>query len=109
MEHPSRSRTAGKAFAIASALGYGASLPQSRLAFDEGTNALTVGFLRYLALATLLGAWIAFRRAPLTRPLGRRQYGVALVLGACFASVSLGTLLGSSFMAVSICMNYYPR
>lgn len=94
-------RAAGTLFAIASALGYGASLPLSRLAFDEGTNALTVAFLRYVALAVLLGAWCAVRGRH-SRTLRPRERLLSLLLGACFASVSLGTLLGSSVMAVSL-------
>jgi DME family drug/metabolite transporter len=91
----------GRLFALASALGYGASLPLSRLAFDHGTNALTVAFLRYVALTLVLFAGLALarRRAPRLTP---RQSLHAGLLGACFATVSLGTLLGTTFMPVSL-------
>jgi len=91
----------GRLFALASALGYGASLPLSRLAFDHGTNALTVAFLRYVALTAVLLAWalVARRAAPALTP---RQRGHAILLGVCFAAVSLGTLLGASYMPVSL-------
>ena len=97
----SDARAAGTLFAVASALGYGASLPLSRLAFDEGTNALTVALLRYVALTVLLGGWYAFRARPERAPRPRERV-LSLVLGVCFASVTLGTLLASSVMAVSL-------
>ncbi len=92
---------AGRVLALASALGYGASLPLSRLAFDEGTNALTVCFLRYVALSVLLAAWLAASRRP-GAALAPRERATSLLLGVCFASVSLGTLLGATWMAVSL-------
>jgi drug/metabolite transporter (DMT)-like permease len=91
----------GRLFALASALGYGASLPLSRLAFDHGTNALTVAFLRYLALTLVLHGGLAIARRGTPR-LTPRQGLHAGLLGACFAVVSLGTLLGTTFMPVSL-------
>ena len=92
---------AGRIFAVVSALGYGASLPLSRLAFDEGTNALTVALLRYLALSLVLLGWVVLTRHARTALSGRER-SFSLLLGGCFALVSFGTLYGATFMAVSI-------
>ncbi len=93
--------TKGRLFALISALGYGASLPLSRLAFDHGTNALTVAFLRYVALTAVLAGWVLLARRG-SRALDGRQRAYGVVLGGCFAAVSLGTLLGATYMPVSL-------
>ena len=56
--------------AVLSAVCYGAALPLSRLAYDYGTNALTILTLRYLAIILLLGMWLrvtgtTFHMAPI--------------------------------------------
>jgi drug/metabolite transporter (DMT)-like permease len=83
---------AGRIFAVVSALGYGASLPLSRLAFDEGTNALTVALLRYLALSLVLLGWVVLTRHARTALSGRER-SFSLLLGGCFALVSFTVLV----------------
>ncbi len=75
--------------AVLSAVCYGAALPLSRLAYDHGSNALTILTLRYLAIALLLGIWLrvtgsSFQMAP-------RLILASAVVGVCFVAVSGGT------------------
>ena len=85
---------------VTSALGYGAALPLSRLAYDHGCNALTILTLRYLAIALLMGLWLRVTRTP-TRVSTRGLLSSALV-GVCFVSVSGGTLLSVSYIPVNL-------
>lgn len=86
--------------AVLSAVFYGAALPLSRLAYDYGTNALTILSLRYLAIVVLLGIWLrvtgaSFRLAP-------RLILASAAVGACFVAVSGGTLASVSFIPVNL-------
>jgi drug/metabolite transporter (DMT)-like permease len=86
--------------AVLSALCYGAALPLSRLAYDHGSNALTIMTLRYLAIIVLLGLWLgvtgsSFRMAP-------RLVLASAAVGVCFVAVSGGTLASVTFIAVNL-------
>lgn len=83
-----------------SAICYGASLPLSRLAYDHGTNALTIIALRYLAIVLLLGVWLrvtgsSFRMAP-------RMVLASALVGVCFLAVSGGLLTSVMFIPVNL-------
>lgn len=92
----------GRLFALASAFGYGSALPLSRLAFDDGTNAVTVAFLRYVALALMLGTWVVAAAPGRAQPLRAREIAASLLLGVAYFGVSIGTLLAASRMSVSL-------
>jgi drug/metabolite transporter (DMT)-like permease len=86
--------------AVLSALCYGAALPLSRLAYDHGSNALTILTLRYLAIIVLLGLWLgltgsSFRIAP-------RLILASAAVGVCFVAVSGGTLASVTFIPVNL-------
>ncbi len=86
--------------AVLSAVCYGAALPLSRLAYDHGSNALTILTLRYLAIILLLGIWLrmtgsSFRMAP-------RLILASAVVGACFVAVSGGTLASVNYIPVNL-------
>ena len=90
----------GSALAVLCAVCYGASLPLSRLAYDHGTNALTVLTLRYLALVVVLAAWLRLmRRSLLMTP---RLIGTCFLIGVCFFTTSGGTLAAVSYIPVSL-------
>ena len=93
-------RGLGIALSVTSALGYGAALPLSRLAYEHGTNALTILTLRYLAIALLMGLWLRLTRTS-TRVSTRGLLASALV-GVSFLSVSGGTLLAVSYIPVNL-------
>ncbi len=86
--------------AVLSAVCYGATLPLSRLAYDHGSNALSILSLRFLAVALVMGLWLrvtggSFRVSP------RGMLASALV-GVCFISVSGGTLVSVSYIPVNL-------
>jgi drug/metabolite transporter (DMT)-like permease len=86
--------------AVLSAVCYGAALPLSRLAYDHGSNALTILTLRYLAIVVLLGVWLritgtSIRMAP-------RLILASAVVGVCFVAVSGGTLASVTFIPVNL-------
>lgn len=94
------SRGWGIPIAVLSAICYGASLPLSRLAYDHGTNALTILTLRYLTIIVVLGAWLAltgstFRMAP-------RMVLACAAVGVCFVAVSGGLLASVNFIPVNL-------
>ena len=83
----------GIAMAVLSALCYGAALPLSRLAYDHGSNPLTILTLRFLAIAVIMGLWLrvtgmSFRTPP-------RGILASALVGVCFVSVSGGTLMSA--------------
>ena len=90
----------GSALAVLCAVCYGASLPLSRLAYDHGTNAITVLTLRYLALVLALSLWLRLmRRSLLITP---RLIGVCFLVGLCFFATSGGTLAAVVYIPVSL-------
>lgn len=94
------SRGWGIPIAVLSAVCYGASLPLSRLAYDHGTNALTILTLRYLTIIVVLGVWLGltgstFRMAP-------RMILACAAVGVCFVAVSGGLLASVNFIPVNL-------
>ncbi|NCF80812.1 MAG: EamA family transporter [Proteobacteria bacterium] len=90
----------GIAMAVLSALCYGAALPLSRLAYDHGSNPLTILTLRFLAIALVMGLWLrvtgmSFRAPP-------RGVLASDLVGVCFVSVSGGTLMSVSYIPVNL-------
>lgn len=90
----------GIAMAVLSALCYGAALPLSRLAYDHGSNPLTILTLRFLAIAVIMGLWLrvtgmSFRAPP-------RGVLASALVGVCFVSVSGGTLMSVSYIPVNL-------
>ncbi|NCF26764.1 MAG: EamA family transporter [Gammaproteobacteria bacterium] len=86
--------------AVLSALCYGAALPLSRLAYDHGSNPLTILTLRFLAIALVMGLWLrvtgmSFRAPP-------RGVLASALVGVCFVSVSGGTLMSVSYIPVNL-------
>jgi drug/metabolite transporter (DMT)-like permease len=86
--------------AVLSAVCYGAALPLSRLAYDYGTNALTILSLRYLAIVLLLGMWLRFTGSPFR--LAPRLILASAAVGVCFVAVSGGTLASVGFIPVNL-------
>ena len=90
----------GIAMAVLSALCYGAALPLSRLAYDHGSNPLTILTLRFLAIALVMGLWLGITGTSFRVSL-RGMLASALV-GVCFISVSSGTLISVSYIPVNL-------
>ena len=86
--------------AVLSAIFYGAALPLSRLAYDYGTNALTVLSLRYLAIVLLLGIWFGVTGSAYR--LTRRLALASAAVGVCFLAVSGGTLASVTYIPVNL-------
>lgn len=86
--------------AVLSALCYGAALPLSRLAYDHGSNPLTILTLRFLAIAVIMSLWLRITRTS-PRVSSRGLLASALV-GVCFVSVSSGTLVSVSYIPVNL-------
>lgn len=93
--------SSGTVLCVCAALLYGTSLPLSRLLFDGATNPLTLGLVRYLALAIGLGVWVQWVRRFEPR-LGVLDTLVAFVVGLLFFVVSVGQLLAISRIPVSL-------
>ena len=93
--------TSGTALALGAALAYGTVLPASRALFDLGSNALSVGLLRYLALVVCLSIWIYFRQSARAK-LSTRQWWASAAVGVCFALISIGQLLAMERISVSL-------
>jgi len=90
----------GIATAVLSAICYGASLPLSRLAYDHGTNPLTIIALRYLAIVLLLGVWLRVSGSPFRIP--PRLLLASALVGVCFLAVSGGLLTSVTFIPVNL-------
>lgn len=85
---------------MVSAVCYGAALPLSRLAYDYGTNALTILSLRYLAIVLVLAIWLRLMRAPFHLPA--RLVVASAAVGICFLAVSGGTLASVRYIPVNL-------
>ena len=86
--------------AVLSAVCYGAALPLSRLAYDHGSNPLTILTLRFLAIALIMSVWLRVTRTPLT--VSMRGLLASALVGVCFVSVSGGTLASVSYIPVNL-------
>lgn len=86
--------------AVLSAVCYGSALPLSRLAYDYGMTPLAVLTLRFLAIALVMGLWLALRGTSF-RASTRGVLASALV-GLCFISVSGGTLGSVRYIPVNL-------
>ena len=86
--------------AVLSAVCYGATLPLSRLAYDHGSNALTILTLRFLAVALVVGLWLRITRGSFA--VSSRGLLASALVGVCFISVSGGTLVSVSYIPVNL-------
>ncbi|GMQ75553.1 MAG: DMT family transporter [Gammaproteobacteria bacterium] len=86
--------------AVLSAVSYGASLPLSRLAYDYGSNPLTILTLRFLAIALIVGLWLRVTGASFA--VSSRGLLASAVVGVFFVSVSGGTLVSVSYIPVNL-------
>ncbi len=86
--------------AVLSAVCYGAALPLSRLAYDHGSNALTILTLRFLAIALIVGLWLRVTGGSFA--VSTRGMLASALVGVCFISVSGGTLVSVSYIPVNL-------
>ncbi len=86
--------------AVLSAVCYGAALPLSRLAYDHGSNALTILTLRFLAVALIVGLWLRVTGGSFA--VSTRGMLASVLVGVCFISVSGGTLVSVSYIPVNL-------
>ncbi len=86
--------------AVLSAVCYGAALPLSRLAYDHGSNPLTILTLRFLAIALIMGLWL--RGTGTSFAVSSRGVLASALVGVCFVSVSGGTLASVSYIPVNL-------
>jgi drug/metabolite transporter (DMT)-like permease len=83
-----------------SAVCYGAALPLSRLAYDHGSNALTILTLRFLAVALIMSLWLRVTGGSFA--VSPRGMLASALVGVCFISVSGGTLVSVSYIPVNL-------
>jgi drug/metabolite transporter (DMT)-like permease len=86
--------------AVLSAVCYGSALPLSRLAYDHGSNPLTILTLRFLAIALIMSVWLLVTRTSLA--VSMRGLLAGALVGVCFVSVSGGTLASVSHIPVNL-------
>lgn len=86
--------------ALVSAACYGVAMPLARLAYDHGTNALTIMTLRYLSLALILAVWLLVGGKSLKVP--PRTLAACLVIGVTFVGTAGGALAAIVYMPVSL-------
>jgi drug/metabolite transporter (DMT)-like permease len=86
--------------AVLSAVSYGAALPLSRLAYDHGTNALTILTLRYLAIVLVMAVWLRGTRQSFFMPA--KLLAASAAIGVAFCAISGGTLGAINFIPVSL-------
>jgi drug/metabolite transporter (DMT)-like permease len=86
--------------AVLSAVCYGAALPLSRLAYDHGSNPLTILTLRFLAIAVIMSAWLLVTRTSLA--VSTRGFLAGALVGVCFVAVSGGTLVSVKYIPVNL-------
>ena len=86
--------------AVLSAVSYGAALPLSRLAYDYGSNPLTILSLRFLAIALVMGLWL--RLTGTSFAVSLRGLRASALVGVCFVGTSAGTLISVSYIPVNL-------
>ena len=86
--------------AVLSAVCYGSALPLSRLAYDHGSNPLTILTLRFLAIALIMSVSLLVTRTSLS--VSVRGLLAGALVGVCFVSVSGGTLTSVSYIPVNL-------
>ena len=86
--------------AVFSAACYGVAMPLSRLAYDHGTNALTIMTIRYLVLALVLGIWLLAYGKSLHLPW--KLATACAIIGLTFVGTAGGTLGAIVYMPVSL-------
>jgi drug/metabolite transporter (DMT)-like permease len=90
----------GKTMALVSAACYGVAMPLARLAYDHGTNALTIMTLRYLFLALVLWVWLVVAGKSLA--MAPRTLAACVMIGATFVGTAGGALAAIHYMPVSL-------
>ena len=86
--------------AVLSAVCYGAALPLSRLAYDHGSNPLTILTLRFFAIAVIMSVWLYLTRTSLA--VSTRGFLAGALVGVCFVTVSGGTLMSVNYIPVNL-------
>ena len=86
--------------ALVSAACYGVAMPLARLAYDHGTNVLTIMTLRYLTLAVMLGVWLlAIGKTLSAEP---KTVASTAIIGVTFVGTAGGALAAILYMPVSL-------
>lgn len=91
MSSPARSNSwVGVAAVTSSVIVFGLAPPLARLAYDAGSNPVTLVEVRFLAASTMLLLLLAWRRRRDRSPLGRAPIPLLLVIGIATAISSAG-------------------
>ncbi len=90
----------GKLIALFSAACYGVAMPLARLAYDHGTNVLTIMTLRYFTLAVMLGVWLLAIGRSLS--VARNTLATTAIIGLTFVGTAGGALAAIVYMPVSL-------
>lgn len=64
--------------ALTAAVAFALTSTSARIAYDNGSNPLTVAAVRFLLPMTVLAVWLLLRGVPLKLPLWQRWAAVAL-------------------------------
>lgn len=94
---------------LLSAAAFGSMAIFAKLAYADGTDPVTLLFLRFLCASLLLGPWLWWRRVPL--PRGRALAGLILMGGGCYALEALAffqALTHASAGLVALLLYLYP-
>lgn len=95
MSSPARSNSwVGVAAVSLSVIVFGLAPPLARLAYDAGSNPVTLVVVRFLAASTMLLLLLAWRRRRDRSPLGRAPVSLLLVIGIATA-ISSGGYMGA--------------
>ena len=75
---PRSREIAGMMLALTAAVAFALTSTSARIAYDNGSNPLTVAAVRFLLPMTVLAVWLLLRGVPLKLPLWQRWAAVAL-------------------------------
>ena len=91
---------AGLMYALAAAVGLGAITTQAKLVYEDGGNAPTLMFWRFLVSVLVIGLILLIKRQALTP--SRHLFGPALLLGVVWSGAMIAYLMSVQFISVSV-------
>ena len=103
---PRSREIAGMALALTAAVAFALTSTSARIAYDSGSNPLTVAAVRFLVPTAVLAVWLLLRGVPLKLPLWQRWAAVALGGVTAVYSWALLTAIAVIPVALAILVFY---
>jgi drug/metabolite transporter (DMT)-like permease len=103
---PRSREIAGMMLALTAAVAFALTSTSARIAYDNGSNPLTVAAVRFLLPMTVLAVWLLLRGVPLKLPLWQRWAAVALGVVTAVYSWALLTAIAVIPVALAILVFY---